>query len=153
MFRYGNKKRLRSLFKALEKREELFRRINIAAYLFVLLSIFISWECFFIILALICYCSSIFDAGYRSQICDEWENGSIKNGLRSLRKGLMALPVIALAILLAFKTDSVYKFYIGFKNSGLRYLFTGILYFAVACALLNTLKESYRYRKNNDNFR
>lgn len=26
-------------------------------------------------------------------------------------------------------------------------------YFAVAYALLNTLKESYRYRKNNDNFR
>lgn len=59
----------------------------------------------------------------------------------------MALPVIALAILLAFKTDSVYKFYIGFKNSSLWYLFTGILYFAAACALLNTLKESYRYRK------
>lgn len=147
------RKDLAPYFKAVEKQEELFRRINIAAYLFVLLSIFISWECFFIILALICYCSSIFDAGYRSQICDEWENGSIKNGLRSLRKGLMALPVIALAILLAFKTDSVYKFYTGFKNSGLWYLFTGILYFAVACALLNTLKESYRYRKNNDNFR
>lgn len=59
----------------------------------------------------------------------------------------MALPVIALAVIFAFKTDSVYEFYIGFKNSGLRYLFTGILYFAVACALLNTLKESYRYRK------
>lgn len=147
------RKDLTPYFKAVKKREELFRRIDIAAYLFVLLSIFICWECFFIILALICYCSSIFDAGYRSQICDEWENGSIKNGLRSLRKGLMALPVIALAVILAFKTDSVYEFYIGFKNSGLRYLFTGILYFAVACALLNTLKESYRYRKNNDNFR
>lgn len=141
------KKELTPYFKALEKREEIFRRIEIGLNLLVLLSVFINRECFFILLALVWYCKSIFYAGYRSQVCDEWESGYIKDGLRYLYKGLLALPLIALAIFWIFKTDGVYECYVSLKSCALYYLFVGALCLTVVYNLQNAFAESYRYRK------
>ena len=134
-------------FKKLEKREEVFRRINMGANLLILLSIIINWECFLILLALYLYCTSIFEAGYRSQVSEEWESGYIADGLRYLYKGLIALPIIILLITVAFEICGLYEYYTHFKSTSLYYIIIGVLYFFVAHDLLKTLIESYRYWK------